>query len=158
MSNWKCRKCGSVKKFTYGDICKLCYNQQYRIDNKSEINRQKIEYYKENKKERIDYAKSYSKKYIKTYNGKLNSLLKRTRRRAKLSGVISGFTKEEWLEIRDKSPMCSMCGRFVECDNLTIDHIISLSDGGENSKENVQALCRRCNPSKEQYNRKQRKR
>ncbi len=34
---------------------------------------------------------------------------------------------EEWLEIRNKSPICKRCKRFVGCNNLTMDHIVSLS-------------------------------
>ena len=40
---------------------------------------------------------------------------------------------------------CLKCGSF---ENLSIDHVLSLSEGGNNSTSNLQTLCMRCNSSK----------
>lgn len=40
---------------------------------------------------------------------------------------------------------CLCCGTS---DNLSIDHIIPVANGGENDLSNLQTLCKRCNSSK----------
>jgi 5-methylcytosine-specific restriction endonuclease McrA len=51
-----------------------------------------------------------------------------------------------WLRIAAEAirqqPWCSVCGATTD---LTGDHIMQLSKGGENSAENCRVLCRRCN-------------
>ena len=70
---------------------------------------------------------------------------------------LGDLTTEEWLEIKNKSPMCPMCGRFVECENLVLEHIIPLVLAMRNgpffglklhTKNNIQALCMKCNLKK----------
>ena len=41
--------------------------------------------------------------------------------------------------------MCRQCG---DSNNLTVDHQVSLLDGGDNSIENLHVLCIGCNVSK----------
>jgi 5-methylcytosine-specific restriction endonuclease McrA len=40
---------------------------------------------------------------------------------------------------------CAKCGAL---DDLTIDHVVPKSLGGENSQRNYQTLCRQCNLEK----------
>ena len=40
---------------------------------------------------------------------------------------------------------CVNCGGY---DDLTIDHIVALTNGGSDDDANLQTLCRRCNSSK----------
>ena len=40
---------------------------------------------------------------------------------------------------------CLCCGAI---DNLSIDHIIPVINGGENDLSNLQTLCKKCNSSK----------
>lgn len=84
--------------------------------------------------------------YIKTPKGKAIQAIQQGRRRTiKKAGNL---TPDQWLGIKYQSPICPMCGRFVECENLTLDHIIPLAKGGEHTKKNVQALCKSCNSRK----------
>ena len=45
----------------------------------------------------------------------------------------------------DENSKCNYCGTT---EKLTIDHIIPISKGGKNEKENVQILCSICNNKK----------
>lgn len=40
---------------------------------------------------------------------------------------------------------CAICGRPVKYNDMTIDHIIPLSSGGTNEKDNLELSCLRCN-------------
>ncbi|MCM0593308.1 MAG: HNH endonuclease [Gloeotrichia echinulata IR180] len=48
---------------------------------------------------------------------------------------------------RDKC-QCQSCGKTTLETNLTIDHIIPLSRGGQNDISNLQTLCSTCNQKK----------
>ncbi len=92
------------------------------------------------------YHKNYMKIYWKTPKGKARSVVDRSRRRT--TTKMGDLTKEEWLEIQNRSPICPACGKFVGCENLSLDHIIPISKGGKHTKDNVQALCLQCNLKK----------
>ena len=44
---------------------------------------------------------------------------------------------------------CTLCGRFMNFDDFTVDHIVPLSKGGSNNINNLQATCRVCNNIKQ---------
>jgi 5-methylcytosine-specific restriction endonuclease McrA len=69
----------------------------------------------------------------------------KARRYSKYPGVP--FTESQWLALCQKfENRCLCCGRSgVE---LTIDHVIPLSRGGQHELSNVQPLCRHCNNKK----------
>ncbi len=60
----------------------------------------------------------------------------------KIQGLESYIVKEVFAKCGSK---CGKCGRL---DNLTIDHIIPTSKGGDNHIDNLQVLCERCNKRK----------
>lgn len=47
--------------------------------------------------------------------------------------------------MRAAHPWCAKCGSTKD---LTLDHIISLANGGTNDAANAQVLCRKCNSQK----------
>lgn len=68
------------------------------------------------------------------------------KRRARFRSVKSDLTNEQWHNILDQyNNKCVCCG--ISGD-LTIDHIVPISCGGEDTKENIQPLCQSCNSSK----------
>lgn len=66
------------------------------------------------------------------------------RRRSRMQGDL---TAEQWRVICELyGNHCLVCG----CVDVTIDHIVPISKGGENTAQNVQPLCKSCNSKKGQ--------
>ncbi len=58
----------------------------------------------------------------------------------------STLTKAEWSDIKLlQQDRCWWCGVMTD---LTIDHVIPISKGGNDSKENVVGACATCNVQK----------
>lgn len=59
-----------------------------------------------------------------------------------------GIHYKTWKRIRSqilaRDQLCQLCGAL---DNLTIDHIIPLSDGGGSEASNLRVLCETCHES-----------
>lgn len=74
--------------------------------------------------------------------------------RAKKLGVESTLTVEEWKEIVHTSKnICHLCGREISFkigspDRISLDHVLPMSRGGTNTKENVLPAHRACNRSR----------
>lgn len=86
-------------------------------------------------------------KYAKTHLEK--GVLKSAKRRALKYGntaINERLTLTQWLEIfADAHGHCHYCDKEAR---LTMDHVIPLSRGGKDSKDNVVAACLHCNTSK----------
>lgn len=71
----------------------------------------------------------------------------RARRRANKRGAGGKITIQEWKDLCNKyGNKCLCCGRTDV--KLTLDHVIPLKMGGENTIGNSQPLCRSCNSKK----------
>jgi 5-methylcytosine-specific restriction endonuclease McrA len=93
---------------------------------------------------RID-NKEHTKKYKNEHSE--NDSQYRRNRRARIKGNGGKVTAKEWKDLCNQyENKCLCCG----CANLelTLDHVIPLSLGGENSINNAQPLCRSCNSKK----------
>lgn len=55
----------------------------------------------------------------------------------------SGFAKE-YIE-NSNNPKCIYCETHLTLENATSDHIIPISDGGNNSQVNLMVCCKDCN-------------
>ena len=59
------------------------------------------------------------------------------------------YSLEERKIIYNRSDRCcALCGQTLSLKSLTLDHIVPLSLGGEDSMENLQAVCFACNQLK----------
>jgi 5-methylcytosine-specific restriction endonuclease McrA len=97
-------------------------------------------------------VRSENRKYRE--NNPFNVAVIVARRRAKLLGVESALTVAEWEQIVHESGFqCHLCKEpiIVKLDDpltLSLDHIIPMSVGGPNTKENVAPAHRRCNQAR----------
>lgn len=66
--------------------------------------------------------------------------------RARKRGAGGQFSHSEWEGVRDYWGRCLCCGRVNV--PLEADHIVPVSQGGSNSIDNIQPLCRSCNAKK----------
>lgn len=70
------------------------------------------------------------------------------------SGEVKANTKRKPISTSLKQYILHRDGACLKCgskSDLTIDHIVSVADGGSNSHDNLQCLCRKCNSIKGDY-------
>lgn len=134
-------------KEQWAEECRNWMHAKLKLDPTYELRRHR-KYLANNRDKHNTYMRAYFRKYIKTPKGKLIWKINNHKRRAKEFKVKGKFSQQEWLNLRNRTPMCLACGRFVGCENLTIDHIIPISKGGSNFISNIQPLCRQCNTRK----------
>lgn len=99
--------------------------------------------------ERVDAAERM-REYGATLKGKASKALQNSRRNARniddltLMDVIFTFAAS--------NGECCYCGEDVGIKNITLDHIVPLSEGGANTFANITAACSSCNRSKNSGN------
>lgn len=87
----------------------------------------------------------YGKHWRKKHRDKINNYAQI--RRARLAGVNSELTTDEWEAVLEfYGHKCLCCGK----DNvkLTVDHVVPILLGGTHTVDNVQPLCGPCNSRK----------
>ena len=174
----KCKNVKELSLFTkdkkcnngYSRKCKECtYKSPSRINNKKYIKEYKKSWYSKNREKILKRRKEYYKKnhvQIKKYQFEYNKINKdkvakrikewhknnphvgiassHKRRILSKSNGINDLTSSQIKEIRKKP--CFACGNTKD---ITIDHIIPLIRGGQNTYSNCMPLCRSCNSSKQ---------
>lgn len=108
------------------------------------------EYKKKYDKEPREKSSEYNKKWRKTKKGKANQQRSNSKRRARRKEIIDTLTAKEWTEILEKyNYRCAYCNKKFSLHNKsTKDHVIPISKGGHNTKENIVPACRSCNSKK----------
>lgn len=72
-----------------------------------------------------------------------------TRRKEK-NRVLFSVEKKQKILHKSKG-VCAHCGKELCIENMTVEHVIPLSKGGDNELSNLVALCKECNESKSNY-------
>lgn len=139
----------AIRSFIYGLIHKEEISEKkkkYRSENRDKLLENQREHYI---KHRVEILKQMAI-YQKTPAGKANSARTGSRRRSKTKSVENTLTDKQWNKIlKMQNNCCANCGKqFSENFKPTRDHIIPVSLGGGLTFGNVQALCKRCNSSK----------
>jgi len=152
-----CKRCETVKDFSdfYKNLnlkhglslyCKICMKELTKktYSNNREKRIKKIrEWEKKNPETVIKQRLAYGKKN-KELLKKRSMLWHASNSAKKWNGESGDLTLDDINELL-KTTECVFCGAT---EDLTLDHIIPVSKGGENTKSNIQRLCRRCNSSK----------
>jgi 5-methylcytosine-specific restriction endonuclease McrA len=149
-------------------------NREYRKTEQGKISRKKTyekyknniiektkKYYQEHKKQKLDYDRKYLRtnrekimarhsQWTKTEMGKASRQRIKIVRRVREREIINTLTSQEWLDIlKEYDYKCAYCG--IEFDENTLptrDHIIPISKGGNNIKNNIIPACQSCNSRK----------
>ncbi|MCJ7634402.1 HNH endonuclease [Candidatus Bathyarchaeota archaeon] len=161
-----CKDCGKIHKRDYHRQFLRNYKTllRYRFHNEQQESKPKIEskansiFFKRSLKRVIQTRESVRRwrhrhpeehrrrnaKWRKENKDKVNFMNRR--REHMIKGATGYLTWDEWNEIKAKFNFtCPRCGRREPDIKLTIDHIIPISMGGTNNKENIQPLCGQCN-------------
>lgn len=117
----------------------LEYKKEYRKKNKEKIRISQKKYYEIHKSQRIENALRWNK----TEKGILNDKIQKFKRRNGLDAHDLKKVIEANL-LKYGINRCEACGKIID-KKYHIDHIIPVSEGGNNSFENLQLLCPKCN-------------
>jgi 5-methylcytosine-specific restriction endonuclease McrA len=133
------------------------YMEQWRLEHPENSK----EYYQNHKIIILEYGKQwrkdnpgkgliYNKKFRKTEKGKVSRQRNNSKKQAKGREIINTLTFNEWIEILKQYHFrCAYCNKeFDLFIKPTIDHIIPISKGGDNIKENILPACQSCNSKK----------
>ena len=112
--------------------------------------------YEKHRQQYIDRAEVWRKAHPERYAEIARSSAKRhpengrkrqAVRRARMAGVLTTLTLQEWREIlATYDASCAYCGASSRA--LEQDHVVPISKGGGHTKDNVVPACRRCNARK----------
>lgn len=142
---------------------KISYNRKLYYENNKEIcNKRCREYYENNKnsislkskeyrEKNKDILKEKNKEYRMKPEVKRSKKISEYKRRTLKKKALSFLTKEQWGNtLKHFNNTCAYCGK--QDLNLTLDHFVPLSKGGELSISNVIPCCYSCNASKNNTN------
>lgn len=120
--------------------------RQYRINNPEKVK----EYDRKCRSNNPEKTKEKYREYLKTEKGKAKNQRAQSKRRAIIKTIINTLTFDEWHNILKQYKFrCAYCGKeFDLFDIPERDHIVPISKGGNNTKENVVPACRSCNARK----------
>ena len=118
----------------------------YTLRNKKRLARQSKEWWENNQ----DSKKEYAKRYQQSEKGRVYRQRSYFRSQNMEVGTINNLTYAEWLSIlEDYNYRCAYCGKAFSPSNMPMrDHVIPISRGGNNTKENIKPACKSCNSKK----------
>lgn len=135
--------------------------RKYRREHKEELSKKKKEYRSKHIEQEQRRHKNYrlankekiaerTRRYHETLAGRASIKKSRANRRAViLNSEINDLDSKQIKLLFEKSSRCAICRkRFTRTRIKTLDHILALSKGGNNSLANTQVICLSCNSKK----------
>jgi 5-methylcytosine-specific restriction endonuclease McrA len=120
------------------------YQKEYGKKNQEKLKEQRADYYIENSNKIKQRARQWAKDNPEQYNLNMKAAKHRRRTRKKNNGNNT-LTAAEIRRVFKEITCCIYCGAE---GNLTLDHIVPISKGGQNCLENVTVACMACNLAK----------
>ena len=98
----------------------------------------------------------YDHKYLLENRNRWKYRAKRRRRAERYgSGAMLTCAKRKRIKRRKlmvtQNRKCAVCGKKMDLDDRTLDHIIRVEDGGGSNIENLQLIHRKCHDEKEKW-------
>lgn len=121
--------------------------KKWRQENKEKIKAYKKERLANPETEKIDKASANKRNRTYYQNNKQKCFDHTARRRARERNAYQEKVDRLKIAERDKW-ICHICGKKVNRKNMSIDHLIPISQGGEHSKKNVRLAHLSCNQSR----------
>jgi 5-methylcytosine-specific restriction endonuclease McrA len=160
-----CKKCQDVRHKIWSDDNVEHLKQYKRLhydNNHIRYIERSLKWYQDNK----EYRKGYCKQWRQDNNEYKKESDKRwrqdnrdkvrgySRKHIALKAGAEGLHTIEDLKYiyNHQQGKCPKCRKFIPFDDMTVDHIIPLSWGGNNYASNIQLLCKGCNSSKSNLN------
>lgn len=156
---WKAANCfGSDKRGLFGlrSLCNICRRVRARSSDRDILfdlrfeSRQ--ERYRADPQRYIGNWQKKNKAKVRQYKAKwktthLAAVVRHSQiRRTRIAGKQEHYTLDQWMKL------CSDCGNIcLSCQQpkpLTVDHVVPISRGGNDTIENIQPLCIICNVKK----------
>mgnify|MGYP006935480359 CR=1 FL=1 len=138
-----CRDCAKIHRTKNKEKIKET-RKIYQSKNRDKITSYAISQYWKNR----DKILARSRAYYKTSEGKLNGRVQQHKRRARKRGAEGSHTKEDIKELYKKqNGKCYWCSCVLN-NKYHVDHIIPLSRGGTDYKDNLVISCQTCNQRK----------
>jgi len=136
-----CKKCtykGREKKEQKENQKKL--RRKWYLENKNITLERQKKRYQENKERLQAYGRQHAKDNPEIYRA-----ARHRRRMRKRSNGRNDLTADQIRWMFENFPYCVYCGNE---DDLTVDHVVPISKGGENTLSNVVPACSDCNNKK----------
>jgi HNH endonuclease len=142
-------------------ICTPCHNREtleHKRANREKVRASNAAYREANREALTErqraWREAHPERYLAIHSGwkKRNPDAVRAqgnKRRVLVEQAGPHYTAAEWKAMKARyEHRCLMCKRQEPEIRLTVDHIVPISEGGDNTIGNLQPLCRSCNSKK----------
>lgn len=141
-----CPECGRNLKHYCKGFCKTCYKRmagkEYYAENRDAVLARTGQYQRERREQYNEYGRQWVLADPERARRKQRKSA-RTRRARMAQVVVSDINEVAVYALNGY--MCIYCGATQD---LTLDHIVPIANGGPHCEENLVVACKRCNCSK----------